>query len=1169
MALTMEEHRDSVMSELEIQMKNASPEKCITLSNSSPSVKMFYALRLRLENTTEAWLREYLERDGLDIMLNSLCEMTGRGFTSFSDAILQLDCVSCIRAILNTNVGLDFMVRHEYYTAKLILALNMNNTHPKKQVYEILSALCSYNKMGYRSVMNALETLKKETDQTYRFSAVVNELKAAETVPHKTAILTFINCIINCTSDRQERNRIRNEFIGLNLLDVLNFLRKEEVDNDLHLQLQIFHEKKHEDEEVLNDQNEVDFNSPEDLVELIQCKIFGTPKMVSFLNILQDLLAIEHIYSKNSAKLWKQIDNLVHQSVHACEQSQLPGSIETPAMELASLPDHINKGLQYIQSYQSRPHSLNPDPLMGGAQMSRVNIRQISQRNLDPCKYENDTGVELTHNRDPRYNKFNNVVDMIAYMDQTQYDNVSFTDDGANMTNTPTNKSALQRRYRIKRPPLPPPTKKMKNVPWVKISDEVIDKYKDCLWVVSADINGITPDFGQLETMFQQGDQQYEEVNEIVLLNTTTRQNINLFLSRMEIGPEKLIESLEKGNPEVISVPTLQYLMKVLPHTDEIAMLQKYEGRRLQLGMPEQFVLLLADIPDYQVLIEGHLTKAESTTSLEKLEDSLSSLNALCKVVLENQQFKHFLHFLLCAGNFLNYGCLQGDAAGIKLSSFERLMEVKSGVPNQSLLHHLVKAIHDKDDSMLKFIPEMGQLDKITLSTLVEIKDEINKFNKQLSKFMNHLVTANIKLRQRFHMFIEEVKLELLTIQSATNQLKTLTLKMANFFCEDQQSFDLEATLQCLHRFCKQVKRCQNDNATFNKQSQLAKKKNDQIKFHVKNRFMALEFGRDAGASSSILEDKHKVLEKILDDLHHGNFHPVVKSEVVSPDIDIEALEFSEISFIGSPVSRRPVSEVMDEDFLTPTLKHVNIRTSSAADILSDEPKFEQELITTKEASPEIMGDLPLIAKRVEELKVTGKRRSHSRSRSDLTDSILITEKWMKYEELLHQESMHEEGAAPLAEPESMCNITSLNLENNGKSVDLEDLKYYEEQQKYDYAENICCVQEGPVLKMPTEKLHVGNMECKPKPERKSSVSNFFTKISRAVLKPRNTPEAEAHKGKKEKFGMFGRRKPLASDDKENIPCKENIVTTAEKRFASREYKRFKNEKSRVLKQVK
>jgi hypothetical protein len=98
----------------------------------------------------------------------------------------------------------------------------------------------------------------------------------------------------------------------------------------------------------------------------------------------------------------------------------------------------------------------------------------MSQKSLDPSKYENDTGVELTHNRNPRYKKFDNVEDMIAYMDQTQYDNVSLNDVSENTDNTPTNKSALQKRYRIKRPYLPPPTKSTKTVPWVKIADGVI-----------------------------------------------------------------------------------------------------------------------------------------------------------------------------------------------------------------------------------------------------------------------------------------------------------------------------------------------------------------------------------------------------------------------------------------------------------------------------------------------------------------------------------------------------------------------------------------------------------------------------------------------------------------------------------------------------------------------
>ena len=55
---------------------------------------------------------------------------------------------------------------------------------------------------------------QKETDQSNRFSVIVNDLKTAETVQHKTALMTLINCIINTTPDTVERNRIRNEFIG-------------------------------------------------------------------------------------------------------------------------------------------------------------------------------------------------------------------------------------------------------------------------------------------------------------------------------------------------------------------------------------------------------------------------------------------------------------------------------------------------------------------------------------------------------------------------------------------------------------------------------------------------------------------------------------------------------------------------------------------------------------------------------------------------------------------------------------------------------------------------------------------------------------------------------------------------------------------------------------------
>ena len=56
---------------------------------------------------------------------------------------------------------------------------------------------------------------------------------------------------------------------------------------------QTFHDQKHQDEDNQYSRTEVDLSSPSELAEALQSEVFGTGRMVSLVNILQDLLAIE------------------------------------------------------------------------------------------------------------------------------------------------------------------------------------------------------------------------------------------------------------------------------------------------------------------------------------------------------------------------------------------------------------------------------------------------------------------------------------------------------------------------------------------------------------------------------------------------------------------------------------------------------------------------------------------------------------------------------------------------------------------------------------------------------------------------------------------------------------------------------------------------------------
>ncbi|XP_069129228.1 inverted formin-2-like [Argopecten irradians] len=1179
---------DRSMTELELQMRRGNPERCILLSHSAPSVQMFYALRMRLESSTETWLQEFLELDGLQSLLTSLCQMTGRGFTSFSDAIFQLDCIACIRNILNTHTGLDFMIKNENYTSKLALALNISNTLPKKQIFEMMSAICVYNNLGYQAVLTALRDFQKEMDQAHRFSVVIHEIKSAETVSYKTAILTFVNTVINCTPDLMERNRLRNEFVGLNLLDILTFLRKEESDDDLHLQLQVFHEKKHTDEELLNQDHFIDLNSPEDLVDLIQSKIFGTPKMVSFVNILQDLLAIDSVYNKNSTKLWKNIDNLVHQAIHTCAYDEIQSCSKNDQLALELLPDDCDLGLQYITNYQLQ--SELGSKVMVGSMTKSAEVKGISSLSLnqDHTKCENDTGVELTNSSDER-SKVAYRYDMLESMDRSMYDNVFMSTEISVCVDTPTNKSALQRRYQIR---TPQPRKALKHLSWLRLGDSTIGRHKDSVWMGSSGTSKVSKvEFEELECLFHVNDKQGEVMHEVILLSPETRRNLNLFLGRMEISAEELIQSLETGNSVVVNLPTLRYLL-------QIATLRCFGGQRQDLGMPEQFVLLLTDIPDYEILIQGHLTKAEYTSGLQKLKSSLNVMIMMCKKIMENGDLKDFMHFVLEIGNFLNHGCLHGDAIGFKMSSLERLVDVKSNQPNKSLLHHIIKMAEEKDKAMLNFIDDLLPLEKAVSSSLFDMKGEISKFNKQLCSFVQLLSYGDHHMKAKFQTFIEEVKVELRDIQTLTNTLRESTQHLAHYLCEDLGQFELESTLKCLHSFCRLARKCQKENDGLQKQTQVIRKKPD-IKTMTKNRLLSLEFGRDAGASSSMMEDRNKILEKILDDLHRGNYRPAVTLEAHTPDMEMDPMEFSDISFVGSPIPMRTTCEAIEDDFLTPPGKNVGPRTSSEADILADDSQqditieFSKDCIENYDEEPKNWVIPKAVAngldsfpdRRLDMVKKQTKHQGHNRSRSDLANSIITTEKWMQYEEILHQESMHEVVAAPLAEPESMCAISTLNLENHGRFVDREDVKLFEEHQKEMKEDNVCSVEQGPILKLPLSELLPDMKSCMDtkdmavkRPEKRSSVSNFFNKISRAVLKPKNvynTPgsvQTTNTKSQKDGFRMFGRRKTtssLSSENKENRAVVERMsqrLSSVDKKFAVQELRKIKNDKLRASK---
>ncbi|XP_004645437.1 inverted formin-2 isoform X2 [Octodon degus] len=304
----------------EANLESAEPELCIRLLQM-PSVVNYSGLRKRLESSDGGWMVQFLEQSGLDLLLEALARLSGRGVSRIADALLQLTCVSCVRAVLNSQPGIGYILSNQGYVRQLSLALDTSNVMVKKQVFELLAALCIYSPEGHTLTLDALDHYKTVCSQQYRFSVIMNELSDSDNVPYVVTLLSVINAIILGPEDLRIRTQLRCEFIGLQLLDILTRFRDLE-DADLLIQLEAFEEAKAEDEEeLLRMYDGINMNSHQEVFASLFHKVSCSPASAQLLSVLQGLLHLEPS-GRTGQLLWEALESLVNRAVLLASDAQ-------------------------------------------------------------------------------------------------------------------------------------------------------------------------------------------------------------------------------------------------------------------------------------------------------------------------------------------------------------------------------------------------------------------------------------------------------------------------------------------------------------------------------------------------------------------------------------------------------------------------------------------------------------------------------------------------------------------------------------------------------------------------------------------------------------------------------------------------------------------------------
>jgi len=97
---------------------NIEPELCVFLLNI-PSVQNFTRLKSKLRSSSTSWMEGFLNFGGLEVLFEGLRRLSGKRLR-FVDAFVLLECVNCIKEVMNSKTGLNYMIHDKMFSRNLV-----------------------------------------------------------------------------------------------------------------------------------------------------------------------------------------------------------------------------------------------------------------------------------------------------------------------------------------------------------------------------------------------------------------------------------------------------------------------------------------------------------------------------------------------------------------------------------------------------------------------------------------------------------------------------------------------------------------------------------------------------------------------------------------------------------------------------------------------------------------------------------------------------------------------------------------------------------------------------------------------------------------------------------------------------------------------------------------
>lgn len=87
----------------------------------APSIRTYATIKKKLDKSKNepGWISDFLQKDGLDLLFESLEQLCKSQSDNFLNVILQESCVECVRTVMDSSLSLDYIIENKEFITKL------------------------------------------------------------------------------------------------------------------------------------------------------------------------------------------------------------------------------------------------------------------------------------------------------------------------------------------------------------------------------------------------------------------------------------------------------------------------------------------------------------------------------------------------------------------------------------------------------------------------------------------------------------------------------------------------------------------------------------------------------------------------------------------------------------------------------------------------------------------------------------------------------------------------------------------------------------------------------------------------------------------------------------------------------------------------------------------